>query len=80
MTTEELATTYNNFYEFGLDKTDPYRNAGRLRVKPWSVEISGEIGKKGVYTLEDLLKPHTPLRSGSIDFVASKAGRAWCRG
>ena len=54
----EDITTYNNFYEFGLDKTDPYRNAGRLRVKPWSVEVTGEINKKGVFALEDFIKPH----------------------
>jgi len=56
--TWEDITTYNNFYEFGLDKADPARNAGRLKVKPWSVEIGGEVAKKGRYTLEDLLKPH----------------------
>src|SRR5262245_55492147 len=30
-------TTYNNFYEFGLDKADPSKYAGSLRPKPWSV-------------------------------------------
>jgi sulfoxide reductase catalytic subunit YedY len=54
----EDITTYNNFYEFGLDKSDPARNAGRLKVKPWSVEIGGEVAKKGRYALEDILQPH----------------------
>lgn len=52
------ATSYNNFYELGTDKTDPQRNASRLVTEPWSVEINGECGKPGTYTLEDILKPH----------------------
>jgi sulfoxide reductase catalytic subunit YedY len=54
------ATSYNNFYEFGTDKTDPKENAGSLVTKPWSVAIEGEVGKPGTIGLEDLLKPHTP--------------------
>ena len=49
---------YNNFYEFGLDKTDPAANAGSLRTKPWSVAIAGEAALTGTFTLEDILKPH----------------------
>jgi sulfoxide reductase catalytic subunit YedY len=52
------ASTYNNFYEFGLDKEDPARNAHTLKTRPWSVVIEGEVAKPGVYTLEDILKPH----------------------
>jgi sulfoxide reductase catalytic subunit YedY len=52
------ATAYNNFYEFGTDKTDPARNAGSLRPAPWSVAIEGEVAKPGVLPLEDLLRPH----------------------
>ncbi len=51
-------TGYNNFYEFGTDKSDPARNAGSLRPRPWSVVVDGECEGKGRYTLEDLLKPH----------------------
>ena len=54
----EEITTYNNFYEFGLDKSDPARNAGSLHTKPWSVAIDGECELKGSYTLEDILRPH----------------------
>ena len=39
----EHATTYNNFYELGTDKGDPKRNAGKLRVRPWSVEVAGGV-------------------------------------
>jgi methionine sulfoxide reductase catalytic subunit len=50
------ASTYNNFYEFGLDKADPARNAGRLKTRPWSVQIEGECAKPGRYDIEALLK------------------------
>ena len=50
-------TTYNNFYEFGTDKSDPSRNAGSLRTKPWTVKVDGEVGKPADYQLEDLIKP-----------------------
>lgn len=49
---------YNNFYEFGLDKSDPAANAGSLRTRPWSVTIAGEAARTGTYTLEDILRPH----------------------
>jgi sulfoxide reductase catalytic subunit YedY len=57
-TAYEDATSYNNFYEFGTDKSDPARYAGSLRTRPWSVAISGEAEVTGSYTLEDILKPH----------------------
>ncbi len=50
-------TTYNNFYEFGTDKADPSRNAGSLRIQPWTVKVDGEVGKPADYHLEDLIKP-----------------------
>lgn len=62
-TTETLTpfghvTGYNNFYELGLDKTDPAANAAKLKTAPWSVAIEGEVARPGVFTLEDILKPH----------------------
>jgi len=51
-------THYNNFYEFGTDKSDPARKAAALRTRPWSVTIAGEAEKTGSFTLEDILKPH----------------------
>lgn len=54
----ETVTTYNNFYELGTDKGDPVRYANRLKTQPWSVTIDGECDNPGVFTLEDILKPH----------------------
>jgi sulfoxide reductase catalytic subunit YedY len=51
-------TSYNNFYEFGTDKSDPARNADSFKPRPWSVTVEGECAKPGVYGLEDILGPH----------------------
>ena len=50
------ASTYNNFYEFGTDKSDPARYADSLTTDPWSVSIEGEVAKPGKYPLEDIMK------------------------
>ena len=55
----EDVTTYNNFYEFGTGKEDPYRNAGDFVTAPWTVKISGECDKPGDYAFEDIIGPHT---------------------
>jgi sulfoxide reductase catalytic subunit YedY len=55
----EDVTTYNNFYEFGTGKEDPYRNAQDFVARPWSVKISGECDKPGEYGVEDIIRPHT---------------------
>jgi sulfoxide reductase catalytic subunit YedY len=49
-------TTYNNFYEFGLDKGDPARNAHSLKTRPWSIVVEGQCAKPGTYNIEDILK------------------------
>jgi methionine sulfoxide reductase catalytic subunit len=49
-------TNYNNFYEFGTDKTDPAKYADRFVPKPWSVQIAGHAERVGRFPLETLLK------------------------
>jgi sulfoxide reductase catalytic subunit YedY len=49
-------TTYNNFYEFGTDKSDPARNATRFRTQPWTVNVEGLVKTPKKYALEDLIK------------------------
>jgi methionine sulfoxide reductase catalytic subunit len=49
-------STYNNFYEFGVDKDDPARNAGSLKTKPWTVTIEGAVNKPQTIGIEELLK------------------------
>lgn len=55
-TDKKLATTYNNFYEFGTGKSDPERNAGKLTIRPWTIEIAGEVAKPKTIGIEDILK------------------------
>ena len=50
------ATGYNNFYEFGTDKSDPAENAHTLRTRPWTVVIEGEVKKPMRLDIDSLLK------------------------
>lgn len=54
----EDITSYNNFYEFGVDKGAPAANSGRFKPAPWNVAVTGEAEVTGTFTLEDILKPH----------------------
>lgn len=47
--------TYNNFYEFGTEKSDPAENAHTLRTRPWTVRVEGLVNKPGVYDIDTLL-------------------------
>jgi sulfoxide reductase catalytic subunit YedY len=59
LTPLEDVTTYNNFYEFGVDKGDPAAHAHNLTTKPWQVKIDGLVSKPADYALEDILKTVT---------------------
>ncbi len=50
-------TSYNNFYEFGSDKSDPQHYAGRLKTRPWTVKVDGLCNKPADYNIDDLMKP-----------------------
>jgi len=54
--TWEQITTYNNFYEFGTDKTDPAENAHTLVPRPWTVAVEGEVGKPRTFDIDELMK------------------------
>jgi sulfoxide reductase catalytic subunit YedY len=51
----QAVTTYNNFYEFGLDKADPAKNAHTLRPRPWSIVVEGEVARPQVVDVDTLL-------------------------
>lgn len=55
LTSYEDVTTFNNFYEFGLDKGDPAKNAGKLQTSPWTVEVYGLVNQPRTFAIEDLL-------------------------
>ena len=58
-TSKEDVTGYNNFYEFGVDKGDPARNAGSLKTAPWTIKIDGECAKPGTVDLATFLRGNT---------------------
>jgi sulfoxide reductase catalytic subunit YedY len=55
LTAYRHVTTYNNFYEFGTEKDDPARRAGRMRVRPWTVAVEGEVARPRTFGIEELL-------------------------
>jgi sulfoxide reductase catalytic subunit YedY len=55
-TSFEDATHYNNYYEFGTDKSDPAQNAHTLRTRPWTVQIDGEVKKPLTLDIDRLVK------------------------
>jgi len=59
ITEYEHITTYNNFYEFGTGKSDPHRNAGTLRTRPWTVVVDGECEAPGEIGIEEILSGFT---------------------
>ncbi|MFN9104555.1 MAG: molybdopterin-dependent oxidoreductase, partial [Betaproteobacteria bacterium] len=50
------ASTYNNFYEFGTDKSDPARYAHTLKTRPWTVQVEGEVARPGRFDIDALMK------------------------
>jgi methionine sulfoxide reductase catalytic subunit len=52
----ESATTYNNFYEFGVNKDDPARLAGTLKPRPWTVKVDGLVAKPKTFDIDELLR------------------------
>jgi methionine sulfoxide reductase catalytic subunit len=55
VTDEKLATSYNNFYEFGSQK-EIAAAAQALKIRPWTVKIDGLVEKEQVVDIDDLLK------------------------
>jgi sulfoxide reductase catalytic subunit YedY len=55
ITDEKLSTTYNNFYEYGSQKTIA-EDAQKLLIRPWTVTIDGMVEKPMQLGIDDLLK------------------------
>ncbi|MGB3383214.1 MAG: protein-methionine-sulfoxide reductase catalytic subunit MsrP [Marinomonas sp.] len=52
----DVATTYNNFYEFGYGKGDPAERAGNFNTRPWTITVEGEAENTGTFDLDDIIK------------------------
>lgn len=55
-TSLENITHYNNFYEFGVNKDDPAKNAFRLKTRPWTVKVEGEVKQPKTFDIDALMK------------------------
>lgn len=54
-------TSYNNFYEFALDKESPAKLAHKLKTEPWTITITGEVQKELTVDMDEILS-HFPLQ------------------
>src|ERR1700721_281933 len=55
--TLEEVSHYNNFYEFGIDKPAPAKNAQKFRTSPWSVSVEGEVTAKAKFGGDEISNP-----------------------
>lgn len=55
ITPEHLATTYNNFFEFGSSK-DIWKSAKQLPLRPWEIRLDGMVEKPMTFGVDDLIK------------------------
>ena len=47
-------TTYNNYYEFGTSKSDPYKNSQNFKTNPWDISIEGEVESPINLSMEEI--------------------------
>jgi len=55
LTSYKDITTYNNYYEFGTGKGDPYKNSQEFKIKPWNVSIEGEVKNPITLSADEIL-------------------------
>ena len=58
----EEITQYNNFYEFGMGKNDPYKYSGNFQPKPWSITLEGLINNPQTIDLDKLLSLESVIK------------------
>lgn len=51
--------SYNNFAEFGPEKSDPATYSGNFNPRPWTITVDGLCAKPGTLDLDAFLKPHS---------------------
>ena len=74
LTTKYAATHYNNAYEFGWNKTDPYQRSGSFKMRPWEVTIDGLCHRPGTFDVDELMgMPFSQLEERIYDFRCVEA-------
>ncbi len=56
LTPIEKVTTYNNYYEFGVEKDEPAKNAKNFVTSPWTVSVEGEVAKPRKFSMDEIMK------------------------
>jgi methionine sulfoxide reductase catalytic subunit len=56
VTSPEIVTHYNNFYEFGTGKDEPARYAQHFKTSPWTVSVEGAVEKPHKFSMDEILK------------------------
>jgi len=56
LTDEQVATQFNNFYEFTQDKDTVWTLVDRFETRPWEVEVAGLVEKPKVYDIDELIR------------------------
>ena len=56
LTSYKDITTYNNYYEFGTAKGDPYKYSQNFKTNPWNITIEGEVEKPIQISIEEILE------------------------
>ena len=56
LTDYNYVTTYNNYYEFGTDKSDPAKYAKNFISDPWTITLDGEVEKKVTLSMDEIKK------------------------
>ena len=54
LTSYKDITTYNNYYEFGTSKSDPYKNSQNFKTDPWGISIEGEVENPINISMEEI--------------------------
>jgi len=72
VTPEAKAQSYNNFYEFGTDKSEPAKNAHTLRTRPWTVKVEGLVAKPQTIDIDTIMK-YRPIEDRTYRFRCVEA-------
>lgn len=71
-TPKQKAISYNNFYEFGVEKGDPAHNAGKLHTRPWTVAVEGLVQKPLTFDIDTIMR-YRPLEERIYRFRCVEA-------
>jgi sulfoxide reductase catalytic subunit YedY len=56
LTSERIAATTTNFYEFSADRTLVWRRVGEFRTRPWTLQVTGLCNRPRSFELDELAR------------------------